>query len=308
MAGGVRGAHRGGLFFFLFRTRYGLAIRATAENRQNAALMGSTSGVSAANVYGLYAGITAISGVLMGASIRSIRRSACAIRCSPSSSPVLAGLGSLGGALVAALLLGVIEAFGRDFGGSSYSHLAILQRSSLSCWFPRAASSGADCEMAQTMKNRWAGLLLLVVILVVLALLPVLVNNYWLRIATGALMWAGLACFLEHASGYAGYSISPFGFFGIGAYATAILMGGFPCAVPPHHSHRHDRQALFAFVSAHRHCGCAALISPSPPGPSPKCYQFATVVRFHRRNRRYRPASLPQRAASSISLCSQRPS
>ncbi len=47
--------------------------------------------------------------------------------------------------------------------------------------------------MAQTMKNRWAGLLLLVVILVVLALLPVLVNNYWLRIATGALMWAGLA-------------------------------------------------------------------------------------------------------------------
>ena len=57
----------GGLFFFLFRTRYGLAIRATAENRQNAALMGVDIRRLSANVYGLYAGITAMSGVLMGA-------------------------------------------------------------------------------------------------------------------------------------------------------------------------------------------------------------------------------------------------
>jgi branched-chain amino acid transport system permease protein len=80
--------------------------------------------------------------------------------------------------------------------------------------------------MAQTMKNRWAGPLLLVVILVVLALLPVLVNNYWLRIATGALMWAGLACSWNMLGGYAGYiNFGHSAFFGIGAYATAILMG-----------------------------------------------------------------------------------
>ena len=41
---------------------------------------------------------------------------------------------------------------------------------------------------AQTMKPRWPGLLLLAVIAVVLVALPWTVNNYWLRIATGALM------------------------------------------------------------------------------------------------------------------------
>ncbi len=47
---------------------------------------------------------------------------------------------------------------------------------------------------AQPVKSRLPVLVLMAAILVVLALMPFLVNNYWLRIATGALMWAGLAC------------------------------------------------------------------------------------------------------------------
>jgi branched-chain amino acid transport system permease protein len=51
-------------------------------------------------------------------------------------------------------------------------------------------------------------------------------NAYWLRIATGALMWAGLACSWNIIGGYAGYiDFGHSAFFGIGAYATAILMG-----------------------------------------------------------------------------------
>lgn len=79
---------------------------------------------------------------------------------------------------------------------------------------------------AQPMKSRLPGLLLLAVILVALALLPLLVNNYWLRIATGALMWAGLACSWNILGGYAGYiNFGHSAFFGLGAYATALLMG-----------------------------------------------------------------------------------
>ncbi|TWG89579.1 amino acid/amide ABC transporter membrane protein 2 (HAAT family) [Mesorhizobium sp. J18] len=75
--------------------------------------------------------------------------------------------------------------------------------------------------------KRWPSILLLVVILVALALLPQFVNAYWLRIATGALMWAGLACSWNIIGGYAGYiDFGHSAFFGIGAYATAILMGG----------------------------------------------------------------------------------
>ena len=78
---------------------------------------------------------------------------------------------------------------------------------------------------AQPMRSRWPALVLLAAILVVLALLPFLVNNYWLRIATGALMWAGLACSWNMLGGYAGYiNFGHSAFFGLGAYVTALLM------------------------------------------------------------------------------------
>lgn len=60
----------------------------------------------------------------------------------------------------------------------------------------------------------------------VLASLPYLLDPYWLRIATGVLMWAGLACAWNIIGGYAGYiSFGHSAFFGIGAYAAGILMG-----------------------------------------------------------------------------------
>ena len=89
------------------------------------------------------------------------------------------------------------------------------------------------------MKRSWAGLALLIAVLAVLALLPWLVNNYWLRIATGALMWAGLACSWNILGGYAGYiNFGHSAFFGLGAYVTALLMGD-PLGLP-----------FFAVVSA----------------------------------------------------------
>ena len=78
---------------------------------------------------------------------------------------------------------------------------------------------------AQPKKSRWPALVLLVAILVALVVLPLLVNNYWLRIATGALMWAGLACSWNMLGGYAGYiNFGHSAFFGLGAYVTALLM------------------------------------------------------------------------------------
>lgn len=74
--------------------------------------------------------------------------------------------------------------------------------------------------------KRWPSLLVLLIVALALVFLPTLVNSYWLRIATGALMWAGLACSWNILGGYAGYiDFGHSAFFGIGAYATAILMG-----------------------------------------------------------------------------------
>ena len=72
---------------------------------------------------------------------------------------------------------------------------------------------------------RYAGLILLLAGFAVLVALPFGLNAYWLRIATGVLMWAGLACSWNIVGGYAGYiSFGHSAFFGIGAYVTAILM------------------------------------------------------------------------------------
>lgn len=116
----------GGLFIFLYRTRYGMAIRATAEDRENAALMGVNIKRLSANVYGLYAGITAMSGVLMGAIYSVNPEVGQRYTLFAFFVAVLAGLGSVGGALIAALMLGVIEAYVATYIGASYSLIAVF--------------------------------------------------------------------------------------------------------------------------------------------------------------------------------------
>ncbi len=72
---------------------------------------------------------------------------------------------------------------------------------------------------------RAAGLALLLVAAAVLGSLPFWVGDYWTRVWTGVAMWAGLAAAWNIIGGYAGYiSFGQSAFFGIGAYATAILM------------------------------------------------------------------------------------
>jgi branched-chain amino acid transport system permease protein len=79
-----------------------------------------------ANVYGLYAGITSMAGVLMGAVYSVNPEVGLRYTLFAFFVAVLAGLGSVGGALVAALLLGVVEALVSTYVGASYSMLAIF--------------------------------------------------------------------------------------------------------------------------------------------------------------------------------------
>lgn len=75
------------------------------------------------------------------------------------------------------------------------------------------------------MRLRASALFLWAVGLVLLLTLPYWAGAYWTRIATGVLMWAGLACAWNIIGGYAGYiNFGQVAFFGIGAYATGILM------------------------------------------------------------------------------------
>ena len=72
------------------------------------------------------------------------------------------------------------------------------------------------------------------VVLVALVALPAVVHDtFFLRVATEAVMWIGLAVAFDVLAGYTGYLNFGHGaFFGIGAYATALLMvrAGWPFA------------------------------------------------------------------------------
>jgi len=69
------------------------------------------------------------------------------------------------------------------------------------------------------------GKVTLIIVAIVALTLPLWVGPYWMRVATGIFMWAGLALSWNVICGYAGYiSFGHVAFFGIGAYTTAILM------------------------------------------------------------------------------------
>ena len=111
---------------FLYRTRLGLAIRAVAQNRQTAGLMGIDVKRVSAIVYALYAALTGMVGVLMAA-IYSVNAEV-GIRYTLFAFfvVVLAGLGSIGGVLAAGLFLGILEALSAVYVGGSYTYLIVF--------------------------------------------------------------------------------------------------------------------------------------------------------------------------------------
>ncbi len=114
------------VFVFLYRTRFGLAVRAVAQNRETAGLMGVDVRRVSAQVYAVYTGITGAAGVLV-ATIFSVNPDV-GVRYTLFAFfvAVLAGLGSVGGVLVAGLFLGIMESMVAIYVGTSYSHLAVF--------------------------------------------------------------------------------------------------------------------------------------------------------------------------------------
>jgi len=94
---------------FLYRTRTGLAVRAVAQNKEIAGLMGVDVKRTSSLVYSLYAGLTSMAGVLIGGIYSITAQDGPTYTLMAFFVVVLAGLGSVGGVLVAGLLLGVLE-------------------------------------------------------------------------------------------------------------------------------------------------------------------------------------------------------
>jgi len=100
------------VFFFVQRTRFGMAIRAISQDIEGAAMMGINLNMTVAVTFLLGSALGALAGILNGAYIGIIRFDMGLMGgIKGFSAAVVGGLGNIYGAIFGGLLLGMVETF-----------------------------------------------------------------------------------------------------------------------------------------------------------------------------------------------------
>jgi len=103
------------LYFFLYRTRMGKAVRAVAGNREAAELVGIPTTRVLALAFGLGVALAGVSGMLIGTMFPFTVLAGDAYQLKSFVVTVLGGLGNPTGALVAGIALGLVEGLATPF-------------------------------------------------------------------------------------------------------------------------------------------------------------------------------------------------
>jgi len=111
---------------FLYKTKTGMAIRAVAQDRVTASILGVDLKRISALVYGLYAGITGMAGLVIGTLFTIQAEMGMRYTTFAFFTVVLAGLGYLPGVIPAALLLGLIQSLVAIYLGGAYNLLILF--------------------------------------------------------------------------------------------------------------------------------------------------------------------------------------
>lgn len=116
------------LFFmiFLYKTNFGVIIRATAQDRDTASLLGVDVRRVGGLVYSLYAGMTGMSGILIGALFSIHAAMGAKYSTLAFFVVVLAGMGYVPGVIIAALVLGLLQSFVGVYIGGRYTLVALF--------------------------------------------------------------------------------------------------------------------------------------------------------------------------------------
>jgi len=105
----------GGLYAFIRFSRLGKMMRATAQNPEGAALTGIDIGFVHAYTFALSCGLAALAGALVGPTVMAFPTVGSWAVLKGFIVVVMGGLGSVSGALVGGLALGVIEALAGNY-------------------------------------------------------------------------------------------------------------------------------------------------------------------------------------------------
>ncbi len=115
---GISVAMMGGLLLLIYRTKLGIAMRATAQSQQIAGLMGIDINFVIAITFIIGAALAAVAGAMVGTYYGIAQyQMGFLLGLTAFSAAVLGGIGNIGGAMLGGLLLGVIEALGAGYIG-----------------------------------------------------------------------------------------------------------------------------------------------------------------------------------------------
>ena len=119
-----------GLMLLIYRTKLGIAMRATAQNQAIAGLMGIDIDRVIAITFTIGAGLAAVAGVMIGSYYGVAHyQMGFILGLKAFSAAVLGGIGNMAGAMLGGLLLGIIEALGAGYVGD------LTNLCQLSGWF-----------------------------------------------------------------------------------------------------------------------------------------------------------------------------
>ncbi len=100
------------LYLILYQTKFGRAVRATMQNQTAARLVGIDTNRVAALTFGIGTGVTAVGGMVYGAISGGFTpNSGYDLISRLLAIVILAGMGSIGGAMAAAVFMTTVEAF-----------------------------------------------------------------------------------------------------------------------------------------------------------------------------------------------------
>jgi len=125
-----------GLYLLISKTRLGMKIRAGAFNRDMAESLGINIKLIHATVFALGVGLASVAGMIAApiASVYPNMGSQVLIMCFVVV--VIGGIGSVRGALIAALLVGLVDTFGKVLLPSMAGMLVYMLMAAVLLWKP----------------------------------------------------------------------------------------------------------------------------------------------------------------------------
>jgi branched-chain amino acid transport system permease protein len=219
------------LWLLLERSRVGAMVRAGVDNAAMAAGLGGNIPLLFTGIFGFGVALAALGGVAAGPVLGLYPGMDAEILIPAFIVIVIGGMGSLRGAFIGSLLIGIADTFGKAYLQSLSLFLIYLAMTIVLLIRPQglfgikysdvsAASAITSTAVSATAGKRIAGLIVLAALLI----LPFFLTDYPRALVSEIFIFAIFAMSLDLLLGFTGLmSLGHAAFFGLGAYVVAVL-------------------------------------------------------------------------------------